>query len=323
MTAIRQGSEEWLAARRELVTATDIGVLLGLSPYKCEADLADEKLRGTRVESTLRMRAGTALQPLIGEAYTEATGRKVKPWPGLAIHRGIKWAAASPDFRVVGEKRLVEAKRTSSRSRFADGLPQDIEAQVAWQLGVTGYPVADVAVLLNDDDLQTFEVPFDAALFADLVVVAEDFRERLGTARRHLLFDEPIPSGLFARDTNRIKRDYPADNGAEMVADSDLDAAAKALTETRKRRKLLEASESALEDTIKSRMGEIAVVRGSGWHATWKRTKDSETTDWKSLAAGLLRQLPETEASALVGIHSSVRQGFRPFRLVMEKEDES
>lgn len=311
MTAIRQGSDEWLAARRELVTATDIPVLLGLSPYSCEADLADEK-RGLRtVEQNIRMRAGLALQPLIGEAYTEVTGRKVKPWPNLAVHPSVEWAGASPDFRVVGERRLVEAKWTSSRSRFADGLPQDVEAQVQWQLGITGYAVADVAVLTPDALLPPFEVGFDQVLFDDLMAVAWDFRKRL-------LF-----GGEFARDTNRIKRDYPSDNGAEMVADGDLDAAAIALTETRKRRKVLEASETVLEDTIKSRMGEIAVVRGTGWHATWKRTKDSETTDWKSLAAGLLRQLPETEASALVGIHSSVRQGFRPFRLVMEKEDES
>src|SRR5688572_16921363 len=59
---LTQGSQEWLDARRSLVTATDIGVLLGLSPYKCEADLADEK-RGLApdAESNIRMRIGLAL----------------------------------------------------------------------------------------------------------------------------------------------------------------------------------------------------------------------------------------------------------------------
>ena len=56
-----QGTPAWLAARRELITATDVGVLLGVNPWRCEADLADEKLNGTQVESTLRMRIGTAL----------------------------------------------------------------------------------------------------------------------------------------------------------------------------------------------------------------------------------------------------------------------
>ena len=311
MTAIRQGSDAWLAARRELVTATDIPVLLGLSPYSCEADLADEK-RGLRtVETNIRMRAGLALQPLIGEAYTEATGRKVKPWPNLAVHPSVEWAGASPDFRVVGERRLVEAKWTSSRTRFADGLPQDVEAQVQWQLGITGYAVADVAVLTPDALLPPFEVGFDQTLFDDLMAVAWDFRKRL-------LF-----GGEFARDSARIKRDYPADNGAEMVADGDLDLAAKTLADLRARRKAMEASETALEDTIKSRMGEFAAVRGQGWHATWKRTKDSEVVDFKSLSTSLLSLVPETDRDVVVGLHSSVRQGFRPFRLVIEKEDES
>jgi putative phage-type endonuclease len=310
--AVRIGSPEWLDARRSLITATDIPVLLGISPYKCEADLADEKRGLTEPsESTLRMRVGLALEDLIAEEYTRATGRQVRRFRSLVTHPELEWAAASPDGRAVGERRLVEMKWTGSRSRFADGVPQDVEAQVVWQMGVTGYPVADVAALVGGDDLLVSEVPFDAELFDNLVVIATDFRRRLEEG------------GPFSRDTSRIKRDHPSDNGAEMVADADMDAAAKALYETRARRKVLEQSETALEDAIKSRMGDVAVVRGSGWHATWKRTKDREETDWRSLADGLLRQLPEPERTALVGIHSSVRQGFRPFRLVVEKEDES
>ena len=55
------------------------------------------------------------------------------------------------------------------------------------------------------------------------------------------------------------------------------------------------------------------------FHVTWKRTKDRTETDWKSLAAGLLHQMPETERAALVGLHSAVREGFRPFRVTVGK----
>jgi putative phage-type endonuclease len=305
--AIRQGTEEWREARKSLVTATDIPVLLGLSPYSCEADLADEK-RGLRtVEQTLRMKAGLALQDTIGEAYTASTGKAVRRWHTLAVHPQFEWAGASPDFRVVGERRLVEAKWTSSRSRFADGLPQDVEAQVAWQLGVTGYAAADVAVLTGDD-LLVFPVDFDSTLFNNLLTVADDFLSRLAAG------------GPFARDEARVRRDHPTDDGSELQADADIEAAAKALFDTRAGIERLEQTEKALKTAITDRMGDAAYLRGNGWHATWKRTKDREETDWKSLAAGLLRQLPETEAQALVGIHSSVKDGFRPFRLVSDKE---
>jgi hypothetical protein len=95
----------------------------------------------------------------------------------------------------------------------------------------------------------------------------------------------------------------------------------RALVDTRANRKRMEQVEADLERSIKERMAEFAVLRGDGWHATWKRTKEREETDWRLVAAGLLRQLPETEAQALVGLHSSVREGFRPFRLVLDKED--
>jgi putative phage-type endonuclease len=306
--AVAQGSDAWLAARRTLVTATDIPVLLGLSPYKCEADVADEKLNGMLVEPNLRMRVGSAVQDLIGEEYSRVTGRRVRRYLGLVTHPTLEWAGASPDFRVVGDRRLVEAKRSSSRTRFADGLPQDVEAQVAWQLGVTGYPKADVAVLLGDDELEVFEIAADAQLFGDLVAIAEDFRARLAAG------------GPFARDTNRIKRDFPSDNGAEMVADAELTEAVSALVALRAQRKDMEAAEERIETAVKARMGEVAVLVGQGFRVTWKQTKSVEQTDWKSVADGLLRQLPETEARSLVGIATTVRQGFRPFRVTLDKE---
>ena len=306
---LRQGSPEWLDARRSLVTGTDIPVLLGLSPYRCEADLADEKLGGPSQESTLRMRIGSALQGLIGEEYERQTGRKVREHHGMRINKKLPWAAASLDFVVVGERRIVEAKQTSSRSRFADGIPQDVEAQVAWQLGVTGYPVADIAVMTSDD-LTVYEQPADPALFADLVAVAEDFRRRLADG------------GPFARDADRIKRDYPADDGSEIEADHELREAVAALVSLRASRKRMEEDEAQIEAAIKARMADAAVLRGPGWHVTWKRTKDREETDWKNLAHGILSTLPETERTALVGLNTTVRAGFRPFRVVVEKETE-
>ena len=305
--AIRQGSPEWVEARKSLITATDIPVLLGLSPYKCEADLADEKRGLTEVQATTRMRMGLALEDLIAAEYEAVTGHKTRRWTSLAIHRDLEWAAASPDRKRKGA--LVELKWSGSKSRFADGLPQDFEAQVSWQLGVTGYRHADVAVLAGDELLPVFEVDFDAALFDDLVAVATDFRRRLAEG------------GPFSRDLNRIRRDHPADDGSELLADDELTEAAHALAMTRTQIAGLEALEARLKTAIQDRMGVASVLIGPDFRATWKKTKDREETDWKSLAQGLLRTLPETEREALVGIHSSVRPGMRPFRLLMEGQE--
>jgi putative phage-type endonuclease len=308
MPRLRQGTPEWLEARRSLVTSTDIPVLLGLSPWKCEADLADEKLGNAEPQGwTLPMEMGTALQGLIGEYYSRLSGRRIRPVRRMWVHPDIEWAAASPDFRVVGERRLVEAKYTNSRTRFIDGLPQDVEAQVQWALGVSGFPVADVAVLHGSDSVSVGdEVRFDERLFADLVAVANNFRYRLAAG------------GPFSRDAARIRRDYPQDDGTEMVADDELAEAVLELLRLHAAKEDIEKAEERIQSAVQARMGEHARLVGPGFTVRWKTTKDIEKTDWKSLAGGLLRQLPNDQRDALVSVHTAISPGRRPFYVVKE-----
>lgn len=305
----RQGTPEWLTARRSLITATDIGVILGLSPYKCEADLADEKLHGIEQETSLAMRAGLAMEPLIQAVYQEQTGRTLRRQHGLTIHRAIAWAGASLDYRVVNESRAVEAKWSSYRARWADGLPPDIEAQATWQAAVAGVAAVDVAVLLQDE-LRIFTVENNPGVFADLVVAAADFRVRLAAG------------GPFSRDAKRIKRDHPADDGSEIEADPDVAEAVTALIATRQSIKRLEAAEDALDLAIKARMGDAAVLRGDGWTVTWKRTKGRAITDWRALAESELATHSAEERDALMDLHTRLDAGVRPFRVTVDREAE-
>jgi len=307
---LRQGSPEWLAGRRALITGTDIPVLLGISPWKCEADLADEKMGLTEPEpANIRMKIGKALEDTIAAEYAERTERRIRRARAMVRHPDYQWAAASPDATVIGERRLVELKWTTSASRFADGLPRDIEAQVQWQLGCSGFPVCDVAVM-SPNDLTVYEVKAEPELFADLIEIAEDFRTRLAAG------------GPFARDAARIRRDHPSDDGSEIAADNDTAEAVRALLDIRASRKRLEEDEERLVSAIQARMADAAVMTGPGWRVTWKRTKDRTETDWRALGTGMLNALSETDRATVVGLHTVVRPGFRPFRVTVDKETE-
>lgn len=311
--SIKQGSDEWLAARREFVTSTDIVAILGLSPYHVEADVAADK-QGLEPEpvdddTARRLRLGKALEGVVRVEDQLKHGVKVRAVNRFIVSRRIPWAATSLDFERVGERVIVEAKTSRSARRFSEGeLPQDVEAQVRWQMGVAGYPRAHVAALRYGAELECFDVEHDEQTFEGLVDIAADFRDRLARG------------GPFTESRESLKRRYPSDAGTEMWADEQLEAAVAALVATRERRKLTAAEEESLENTIKGRMGDIAVLVGPGFRVTWKRTKDITQTDWQSVADGLLRTLPETERNALVGIHTTVRPGFRPFRVVLDKE---
>jgi putative phage-type endonuclease len=308
---VLQGSPEWHAARRELITATDIPVLLGLSPYRSEADLAEEKL-GLRepVESNTRMRVGSALEDLIADLYAESRGVKVRRVRGLWRSAEIEWAGASPDAQA--RKTLLEIKWTGSRSRFADGLPQDVEAQARWQALVGDVPAVEVVTLtVGDDDIRTFTVERDEATERGLIEIAADFRRRLAAG------------GPFEESNESVRRRYPRDNGAEMTADAELAGWVRELVTLRSQRKDLAEAEERLEASIKSRMGEVALLRGDGFRVSWKRSKDGEATDWKALAEHLLAPMPETDRAAVVGPFVTVREGARYFRVTTEKEDAS
>ena len=302
---LTQGSAEWLAARRQMVTSTDLPVIMGLSPYKSEATLAREKLGEIEpAEQTLVMRVGLALEPVIRDEYERQRGVTLRRYHGMVMHPSITWAGASPDWRRQGERYGVEGKYSTARRWDGNKVPEDVEAQVRWMLGVTGLPVADVA-RLDGRELHISEpIEHDAQTFADLVTIAADFRHRLTT------------DGPFAEDAASIKARYPSDDGSELVADAEVEEAVTELLRLRALNADTERTIEAIETAVKARMGAATRLVGAGWSVTWKQTKDVETTNWKAIADGLLRQLPEDQRDALISVQTNVRAGFRPFRLV-------
>jgi len=284
------------------ISSTDLPILLGLSPYKSERELADEK-RGLapEPEENRAMRIGLALEAVVRDEYQHETGRRLRRVNRLIRHPTIPWAITSLDFEVVGERRIVEVK-TSRAGRWDDGLPQDVESQVRWQMGVASYPVADVAALLHGSELRIYTVEHDQRLFADLVTVAMDFRARLAEG------------GPFAETAESVKRRYPADAGTEVTADPDTADAVRALLLLRAKRRLIEEDEGRIEAAIKTRMADAAVMTGQGFRIVWKRTKDIERTDWAAVAA---EYQPEPE---VVARHTRVEPGKRPFYVYAKGE---
>ena len=301
---------EWLGARRRIITSSAIPILLGLSPYKSEQDLAEEmdgKVDEPDAKRERMFRLGHSLEAVIRDEDQIEHGIKLRSVNRFLVHPTIPWAATSLDFERVGERCIVEAKSSRAR-RWEDGLPQDVEAQVRWQMGVAGYPKAHIAVLRHGSELDCYDVEHDPAVFDGLVAIAENFLTRKAAG------------GPFAQNAASLRRIYPSDSGEMMDADPDLAEAVEALIALRERRRQMEAQEEQIEAAVKTRVGVYSVVSGPGWHLTWKRTKDRSETDWRSVADGLLRQLPEPERTALVGLHTIVSPGFRPLRIVRDKE---
>lgn len=173
-----QGTEDWLRARRQFFTATDVEKILGTTAArnsvmfsKCESDVgpgfAGGFLGGARGH-------GTKYEPLSARLYELAFGVSVVPL-NYVVHPTVKYLAASPDGLVMpgpvdgrGDAfrvgRLVEFKNPTSGNRGE----LDAEPKRAWWIQMqTQMEVCDVEEV---DFVATVfkEVSMDALLDKDL-----------------------------------------------------------------------------------------------------------------------------------------------------------
>lgn len=83
-----QGSDEWLQARRGGLTGTDIGALLGLSPWRSALDVWLSKQDDHVAEEVGEpARWGTLLEPVVRDHYAAThPGTVVETVPGLLAH---------------------------------------------------------------------------------------------------------------------------------------------------------------------------------------------------------------------------------------------
>lgn len=160
---ILQDTQEWLDIRKKCVTATDMSVLMLVSPYKTPYQLFEEKL-GYRIQpETEAMRKGKELEPHARQKLSEKFGVELNP--RVCFHASIPWMMASLDAIDDNNKYLCEIKCGQRDFELArDGLvPEHHMPQLQWQMYVSGMPHMfyygytiheDVLIpVMRDDDL--------------------------------------------------------------------------------------------------------------------------------------------------------------------------
>lgn len=169
---------EWFAARREGITGTDLPKILGLSKYGNALSVWLDK-RGELDDDAGEAAAwGQILEDAVAQEWArrnEVTVSNV----GVIRHTAQPWRRVSLD-RVVNEcpdgdgPCALEVKTRSAfvAARWRDGIPDDVLAQTAWGLSVTGLRHHHVACLLGGQRLASYRVDRDPKLEAYLLDAA-------------------------------------------------------------------------------------------------------------------------------------------------------
>ena len=212
---------DWLAARREGITASEIAVVMGLSPFDSPFALYHRK-RGdlAAVEDNDAMRIGRHLESLVCKMFAERRPEFHLLGDGRALyaHESRPWQMATPD-RIVYESTgypsvwdapaaVLEAKTAATYDGWGDDgtdeIPVHYRCQVLWQMDVLGLDAAFVACLfIHSRKLRVYELAMDDSARNDLALLREagqeftrqvaggeepdvDWRPATGDALRHL-----------------------------------------------------------------------------------------------------------------------------------------
>lgn len=135
---IEIGSKEWREARRNLITATDAAIIMGVSPFKTPLQLYYDKVNGTDSIQTGAMKRGLDLEPEARSCFEELTGHFVSPQ--FRVSKDIGWMAASFDG-INDEGVVVEIKCPGKEDHYAatrGKVPEKYYPQLQHQMYVAG-----------------------------------------------------------------------------------------------------------------------------------------------------------------------------------------
>jgi putative phage-type endonuclease len=200
MTAVlipTSSEAEWLAARRQGVTASEIAVLMGLSPWDSPYALYHRK-RGDLPdqEDGMAMAIGRHFEDFVAMQFEELRPEFHLWGDGrtLFAHPDRPWELATPDrlvFDCANERSeplaVLEAKTDGGFDGWGedgtDEIPVHYRCQLLWQMDVVGVGTGYLACLfMNRRQLRVYELTMDDAAQADLALMeteAERFLERI------------------------------------------------------------------------------------------------------------------------------------------------
>lgn len=206
----------WLKNRRRYLGASDAAAILGVNPWSSALDVyADHIVPENGATPSEPAYWGLKKQPMLLEEFTRRTGRPCEMWEELIVSKERPWQSCTMDGVQNGRTPFyggVEVKCTRLAWKWADGIPEYVNAQIQHQFSVTGFEVISVVVFFNGDEYYQKDVPRDDDYIAKLNKVESEFMDRLAK------FEPPDPDSSEA-SRRAIGRLYPEDNGERVVLD--------------------------------------------------------------------------------------------------------
>ncbi len=274
---------EFLAARRTGIGGSDIGAILGVSPFKTSLDVYQAKVNPSPEEDETELTYwGHALEPVIIDRFARDHGIAVVRPAKIARHPKHDWMVANLDGIIPGDKPgVLEIKNVNQFAakkwgeEGTDELPLTYVAQVAWYMAVMDFDYAIVAALFGGNDYREYRVERDAELEQTLIT--------RGYAFWHYNVLKQTPPEPETRDELLKFLARSKDDGQSIPASYDTLQLYQELVEAKNNAKNALEYVRDLENRLKQEIGTALQIEYAGRVlATWK-TQTSKQLDTKAL----------------------------------------
>jgi hypothetical protein len=267
-----ENRDQWLSLRKQDVTASIAGALLGVHPYSTAYGLylLKKKLIAEDPEETGPMRRGRLLEPVAVQMLREdRPDWTIEDYPvGYYFRDPDARIGATPDVFATnenGEQGIVQIKSVEPgvfrREWRQEGgsiePPLWIVVQAILETKLTGRTWAAVApmVIGFGVELPIIPIPVHDGIFERIKAEVAAFWERVESSQPY----DPD----YARDGSLIARLYPSDNGIEvdLSGDNELPEFVDLLETARANKKVAETDEKTAKAAIASKLGDAAIAR--------------------------------------------------------------
>ncbi len=291
--------------RRNYIGGSDMGAILGLSPYKTRLQLYLEKI-GEAQDDVLNEGAvfwGNTLEPVIANHFARLNKCSISNSNRVAYHDKFEYMRGELDYHIVegfGEPGVLEIKTASAwlTSEWSEGdsenVPAHYLAQLQWYMGLFGYSYGVLAVLIGGQDYREYMVEYDVTLFDHMVKAAEEFWRRV----------EDRDPPLATADDVKLLKDRSINDRTELVVfggdpmRSNLKRLACAKARATSAKRDAETETAAILEAMDKRNVGLITDGDTGEPLAQLNRTSGDRTDWKKAFEALSQEVTKQKAEA-------------------------
>lgn len=283
------GSPEWQLERRQYVQASDVPMILGLSPYGGKYDVFLAKRGLATTEENDAMWWGHVHEPGIARAYARRFPDVTLEEVGTLPHPKYPWLRATVDRMVHAPDGVfpLEIKSTSAYlgdrwgDEGTDDIPDHVLVQAQVQLMVLEKRFGHACVLVGGNDFRApYLVEADDELQEMIVDQCHDFYQR-----QMVQGDEPEIDGPNAEQ--HLRKKYQSHSDVVLPATEDDVPLLVEYFAVNAQLKQLDMRKDELKASLMQRIGGNYGITCDAGKVIWYETKGRESIDTK----GLIKQL--------------------------------